>query len=74
TGPLADVVAIRPGVPNAFRRLVLVAVRDLPGRTLAPLAARQGIQQPAPLTSVPLDLYGPVAAQLDDLAGAGLRP
>nr|WP_246852210.1 PhnD/SsuA/transferrin family substrate-binding protein [Patulibacter sp. SYSU D01012] len=74
TGPLADVVAIRPGIPNAFRRLVLVAVRQLPGRTLAPLAARQGIQQPAPLTSVPLDLYGPVAAQLDDLVGAGLRP
>ncbi|MEV4419221.1 PhnD/SsuA/transferrin family substrate-binding protein [Patulibacter sp. NPDC049589] len=74
TGSLADVLAIRPGVPRTVRRLIQVAVRGLSGAALAPLAARQGISEPAPLTPVPLDLYAPVAARLDTLVAAGLRP
>lgn len=73
-GPPADVVVARPGIPNAVRRLLVVAVRGLPGDVLAPLGARQGIPQPGPLMTVPLDLYGPVAAQLDELTAAGLVP
>lgn len=71
---LADVMAMRPGIPRSVRRLIQVAVRGLPGAALAPLAARQGIAEPSPLTAVPLDLYAPVAARLDDLVAAGLRP
>jgi hypothetical protein len=56
------------------RRLIQVAVRGLPGAALAPLAARQGISEPAPLATVPLDLYAPVASRLDELAAAGLQP
>jgi ABC-type phosphate/phosphonate transport system substrate-binding protein len=74
TGSLADVLALRPGLPRAVRRLIQVAVRGLPGAALAPLAARQGIADPAPLTAVPLDLYAPVASRLDELVAAGLRP
>lgn len=72
TGPLADVVVLRPGIPKALRRLVVSAVRKLPGAALAPLTARQGIAEPAPLITVPLDLYSPVGARLDDLTAAGL--
>jgi ABC-type phosphate/phosphonate transport system substrate-binding protein len=71
---LADVMAMRPGIPRSVRRLIQVAVRGLPGAALAPLAARQGLSEPSPLTAVPLDLYAPVAARLDDLVAAGLRP
>lgn len=74
TGPLADVVVLRPGIPKAVRRLIQVAIRGLPGAALAPLAARQGISEPAPLAVVPLDLYAPVASRLDDLVAAGLTP
>lgn len=74
TGPLADVVLLRPGIPRAVRRLIQVAIRGLPGAALAPLAARQGISEPAPLAVVPLDLYAPVASRLDDLIAAGLTP
>ncbi|MDO9409198.1 phosphate/phosphite/phosphonate ABC transporter substrate-binding protein [Patulibacter sp.] len=74
TGPLADVVLLRPAIPRAVRRLIQVAIRDLPGAALAPLAARQGISEPAPLAVVPLDLYAPVASRLDDLIAAGLTP
>lgn len=74
TGPLADVVVLRPGIPNAVRRLILFAIRGLPTASLAPLAARQGIAEPAPLTSVPLDLYAPVAERIDTLTAAGLQP
>lgn len=74
TGPLADVLVLRPGIPNAVRRLILFAVRGLPTASLAPLAARQGIAEPAPLTSVPLDLYAPVAERIDALTAAGLQP
>ena len=74
TGSLADVVLLRPAIPRAVRRLIQVAIRDLPGAALAPLAARQGIAEPAPLAVVPLDLYAPVASRLDDLVAAGLTP
>jgi ABC-type phosphate/phosphonate transport system substrate-binding protein len=74
TGPLADVLVLRPGITRAVRRLIQVAVRGLPGAALAPLAARQGISEPAPLATVPLDLYAPIASRLDDLAAAGLQP
>jgi hypothetical protein len=74
TGPLADVIVLRPGIPNAVRRLILFAIRGLPTASLAPLAARQGIAEPAPLTSVPLDLYAPVAERIDALTAAGLQP
>ncbi|WP_022929493.1 phosphate/phosphite/phosphonate ABC transporter substrate-binding protein [Patulibacter americanus] len=74
TPPLADVVVLRPGIPNAVRRLILFAIRGLPTASLAPLAARQGIAEPAPLTSVPLDLYAPVAERIDTLTAAGLQP
>lgn len=72
--PLADLLVIRPGVPNEVRRLLLSAVRDVPGALLAPLAARQGITHPIPLLSVPSELYDPAADQLDALTGAGLVP
>ena len=72
TGPLGDVVVLRPGIPKALRRLVVSAVRKLPGAALAPLAARQGIVDPAPLITVPLDLYAPLGTRLDDLTAAGL--
>lgn len=72
TGPLGDVVVLRPGIPKALRRLVVSAVRKLPGAALAPLAARQGIVDPAPLITVPLDLYAPLGARLDELTAAGL--
>jgi ABC-type phosphate/phosphonate transport system substrate-binding protein len=74
TGPLADVLVLRPGMPSAVRRLMVVAVRGLSTAALAPLAARQGITEPAPLTVVPLDLYAPVADRLDSLTVAGLQP
>jgi ABC-type phosphate/phosphonate transport system substrate-binding protein len=74
TAPLADVVMLRPGIPKAVRRLIQVAVRGLPGAALAPLAARQGVLEPAPLANVPLDLYAPLATRLDDLVAAGLTP
>ncbi|MBF6620403.1 MAG: PhnD/SsuA/transferrin family substrate-binding protein [Patulibacter sp.] len=72
--PLADLLVIRPGVPNDVRRLLLSAVRDVPGALLAPLAARQGIDSPTPLMPVPTELYDPVADQLDTLTAAGLLP
>lgn len=72
--PLADLLVIRPGVPNAVRRLLLSAVRNVPGALLAPLAKRQGIAQPIPLLPVPAELYDSAADQLDDLTGAGLIP
>lgn len=74
TGPLADVLVLRPGITRAVRRLIQVATRGLSGAALAPLAARQGIFEPAPLATVPLDLYAPIAARLDELAAAGLQP
>lgn len=74
TGSLADVVLLRPGIPRAVRRLIQVAIRGLPGAALAPLAARQGVTEPAPLAVVPLDLYAPLASRLDDLVAAGLQP
>lgn len=72
--PLADVLVIRPGVPNEVRRLLLSAVRDVPGTLLAPLAERQGIEHPIPLLPVPAELYDPAADQLDALTSAGLAP
>lgn len=72
--PLADVLVIRPGVDNAVRRLLMSAVRDVPGALWAPLAARQGIRTPTPLLPVPPDLYDPVAVQIDGLTSAGLVP
>lgn len=72
--PLADVLVIRPGVPNEVRRLLLSAVRDVPGAVLAPLAARQGIAHPIPLLPVPAELYDPASDQLDALTSAGLVP
>jgi ABC-type phosphate/phosphonate transport system substrate-binding protein len=72
--PLADLLVIRPGVPNDVRRLLLSGVRDVPGALLAPLAARQGIVAPTPLLPVPTALYDPVTDQLDALTAAGLRP
>lgn len=71
---LADVVVIRPGIPNAVRRLIVAAVRDLPSDALAPLAARQGIANPMPLLTVPLDLYAQLGWQQDALTAAGLHP
>lgn len=72
--PLADLLVIRPGVPNAVRRLLLSAVRDVPGALLAPLAERQGIAHPIPLLPVPAELYDPASDQLDALTSAGLLP
>lgn len=72
--PLADLLVIRPGVPNEVRRLLLSAVRDVPGALLAPLAARQGIEHPIPLLPVPAELYDPASDQFDALTGAGLVP
>jgi len=72
--PLADLFVIRPGVPNDVRRLLLSAVRDVPGALLAPLAAHQGIDVPTPLLPVPTELYDPVTDQLDELTAAGLLP
>ncbi|MGE4427081.1 MAG: phosphate/phosphite/phosphonate ABC transporter substrate-binding protein [Solirubrobacteraceae bacterium] len=71
---LADVLAMRTGLPRAVRRLILASVRTLPARVLAPFAARQGVAHPTPLVSVPLDLYGPVSDQIDTLTAAGLEP
>lgn len=72
--PLADVLVIRPGVPNDVRRLLLSAVRDVPGALLAPLAERQGIAHPIPLLPVPAELYDPASDQFDALTSAGLAP
>jgi ABC-type phosphate/phosphonate transport system substrate-binding protein len=72
--PLADLLVIRPGVPNEVRRLLMSAVRDVPGALLAPLAERQGIAHPIPLLAVPSELYDPAADQLDALTSAGLVP
>lgn len=72
--PLADLLVIRPGVPNEVRRLLLSAVRDVPGALLAPLAERQGIAHPIPLLPVPAELYDPASDQLDALTSAGLLP
>ncbi len=72
--PLADLLVLRPGVPNDVRRLLLSAVRDVPGALLAPLAERQGIDQPIPLLPVPPELYDPVSDQLDALTAGGLVP
>lgn len=72
--PLADLLVIRPGVPNGVRRLLLSAVRDVPGALLAPLAERQGIDHPIPLLPVPAELYDSAADQLDALTSAGLLP
>lgn len=72
--PLADLLVIRPGVPNDVRKLLLSGVRDVPGALLAPLAARQGIAAPTPLLPVPTVLYDPVTDQLDALTAAGLFP
>jgi ABC-type phosphate/phosphonate transport system substrate-binding protein len=72
--PLADVLVIRPGVPNEVRRLLLSAVRDVPGALLAPLAERQGITHPIPLLPVPAELYDAASDQFDALTSAGLAP
>ncbi len=72
--PLADVLAIRPGLPNDVRRLLLSAVRDVPGALLAPLAERQGIDNALPLLPVPTELYDATTDELDALTSAGLIP
>ncbi|WP_320672888.1 phosphate/phosphite/phosphonate ABC transporter substrate-binding protein [Patulibacter defluvii] len=71
---LADVLAIRPGVRSKVRRLVVAATRGLTGTSIGPLAERAGIQHVTALTSVPLDLYAPLAVELDALTAAGQAP
>jgi len=71
---LADVVAIRPGVPGALRRLIGASVRGLTAVSIGALADRQGIARPTGMVNVPPDLYGPLADGLDHLTGAGLSP
>lgn len=72
--PLADVMLARPAIPNAVRRLLLNAVRRMPAASLGPLSARQGLRDAAPLATVPLGLYAPLADRFDRLAGADLLP
>ncbi|EHN11548.1 phosphate-binding protein of phosphonate ABC transporter [Patulibacter medicamentivorans] len=74
TPVLADALAIRPGVRSKVRRLVVAAARALTATSLGPLAEREGIQHVTALTSVPLDLYAPLAVELDALTAAGQAP